>query len=189
MKVALLSFAFGEYSIRLASALARSCEVGLWLTDQQGAAYLEHLDPAVEYHPFTKPRLRQPHRQLPVVRKLYSEIKSFAPDVLHLQQGYMWFNPFLPMLRRYPLVVTVHDPTPHFGDRNGMKTPQFMTDIPYKHAAALIVHNNQMLEVMADRGTPVDRMHVVPHLTLGEPGEIESTDDGATILFFGRIGQ
>ncbi len=188
MRIAFVSFGFGEYSIRLASGLAEHAEVGLWLTDRQAAPHLRRLHPGVDFRPFHRPRMRHPFRQLGAINKLRSEIAQFEPDLIHLQQGYLWFNPALALLRQYPLVVTIHDPTPHLGDRPTRKTPQFIADIAYRRADGVIVHNDQVANIVADRGISAERIHVVPHLTLGDGGESPSVDeDGNLILFFGRI--
>ena len=59
-----------------------------------------------------------------IIYKIIQQIKKFEPDVIHLQQGHLWFNFALPLLRRYPLALTIHDPKPHLGDKGGKKTPQ-----------------------------------------------------------------
>jgi glycosyltransferase involved in cell wall biosynthesis len=188
LRIALVSFAFGEYSIRLASALAAEVDIGLWLTERQAAPHLALLDPAVYFRPFHKPRMRQPLGQIRAMIGLYRQISRFRPDLIHLQQGYLWLNPLLPFLRRYPLVVTVHDPTPHPGDRPGHKTPQLVADMAYRRATGVIVHNPQMEPRVIDRGVPAERIHTVPHLVLGNrsaappPPARESV-----VLFFGRI--
>ena len=41
----------------------------------------------------------------------------------------MWFNLLgLPLLRRFPLVLTVHDPLIHLGDEHSATTPQWIYD-------------------------------------------------------------
>ena len=66
MKVGLVSYDFGEYCVRLASALAPMAEVALLLPQQLAGPHLSALDPQVEFEPFDKPRLRQAGRQLRV---------------------------------------------------------------------------------------------------------------------------
>ena len=192
MRVAFVSFAFGEYSVRLASALAAELdEIGLWLAAAQADRYLDRLDGAVALNAFDKPRMREPHKQLPTIGKLISDLRRFEPDVIHLQQGYLWFNPVLRLLRRFPLVVSVHDPTPHLGDRLGRKTPQFVADMAFRRADGLIVHNDHIREVMEARFDDLAPTFVVPHVTLGEldgDGSGVAHDERAnTVLFFGRI--
>src|SRR4051794_21886496 len=108
MKVALVSHDFDEYCIRLAGGLADSADVLLILPSTQ-APYLSTLDPRVTLSLFDKPRLREPGRQLRAGWNLVRQIRDFNPDVVHFQHGHLWFNGFLPLLRRFPLVLTVHD--------------------------------------------------------------------------------
>lgn len=190
LRIAFVSFAFGEYSIRVANALAEHGEVALWLTTWQASPHTDLLDRRVDFRPFHKPRMRHPLRQLRVITRLYREIRDFQPDVIHLQQGYLWFNLGLARLRPVPLVVTIHDPTPHMGDRLGKKTPQRVADLAYLSATALIVHNEEMKAVVSARGVAGNRpIHVVPHPALGgsEPPPATSSNDGTRVLFFGRI--
>lgn len=189
MKVAIVSYDFGEYCVRLASALSRKADVLLLLPQQLAAQHLTNLDPGVTFHAFDKPRLRQPARQVRVALDLLRHVKSFDPDVVHLQQGHFWFNGCLPLLRNYPLVLTVHDPRHHLGDRGGRRTPQAIMDFGFRQAAQLIVHAGALRRVMTEecRIAP-EILHVVPHISLGSPpDEMPLQGESPTILFFGRI--
>ena len=134
--------------MRLASALRQMADVLLLLPRQLAGPYLSVLDPQVNLQPFDKPRLRQGGRQIRVGFDLLRQLKSFDPDVIHLQQGHLWFNGFLPLLRRYPLVLTVHDPRQHLGDDGGRKTPQAIMDFGFRRASQLIVHAKQSKQVV-----------------------------------------
>lgn len=187
MRIAFVTFAFGEYSIRLTSSLADHVEVGLWITDSQAQPYTDRLDDRVQLHPFAKPRMRQPMRQVGVMQQIFRQLRRYDPDLIHIQQGYLWMNPFLGLLRRYPLVVTVHDPEPHFGDRLGKKTPQFIADMAYRRAAAIIVHTPEVKRALHDRIDLAVETHVIPHLALGEPMPLSAKPSSNDVLFFGRI--
>ncbi len=189
MRVAFLSFDFGEYCIRLASALAREAEVRLMLPYDQAEHYLSWLDPAVDLHPFSKPRYRQAVRQLRTVAALLGRIRAFHPDVIHLQNGHPWFNLALPLLREYPLVLTIHDPRHHLGDREAQKAPQWIMDFGFRRASHLIVHATALKQtVMDELGLPSESIHVIPHVLLGDDtGHDALEEDGRMILFFGRI--
>jgi starch synthase len=189
VKVALVSFDFGEYSVRLASALSRLATVALLLPEHVAAPYLPDLDPQVDFQPFDKPRLRQPRRQLLLGRELIRRIRAFDPDVVHLQHGHLWFNAFLPLLRRYPLVLTAHDARHHVGDRISRKTPQAVMDFGFRRASRLIVHAKHVKEVIVRRcRVSPEIVDVVPHISLGStPDVAPSLDHDPTILFFGRI--
>lgn len=189
MKVAFISYDFGEYCIRLASALAQEAEVCLMLPQQLADPHLSKLDPTVQFRPFDKPRLRQPLRQMRVIYHLLRQIRRFDPDVVHMQQGHLWFNLALPLLRRYPLVITVHDPTHHMGDRGAHNTPESVLHFGFRRADQLIVQARQMADVVTDElGIPGEIVHTVPHLLLGDDTlHPETSEDESLILFFGRI--
>jgi glycosyltransferase involved in cell wall biosynthesis len=102
----------------------------------------------------------------------------------------MWFNLALPLLRSYPLVVTVHDPRHHVGDRDSQRTPQRLMDFGFRRADRVVVHGEmlkrQVMELFAKRS---DKVHVIPHVAIGSAGtgNAAGEDDGRTILFFGRL--
>jgi glycosyltransferase involved in cell wall biosynthesis len=189
MNVALVSHDFEEYCVRLANGLADMANVRLLLPSGLARARLAALDSRVSVQLFDKPRLRQPVRQLRAGWDLVRRIKAFHPDVVHFQQGHLWFNGFLPLLRRFPLIVTVHDPRHHPGDTTSKKTPQAVMDFGYRRASQLIVHAEPLKQVVIDacRIRP-ELVHVVPHVSLCDLPDTElSHDDPPTILFFGRI--
>ncbi|MBI4787670.1 MAG: glycosyltransferase family 4 protein [Chloroflexi bacterium] len=188
MKVALVSFDFGEYCIRLASALSRDAEVLLLLPESQSAPFVSRLDRAVTFRPFDKPRLRQPLAQMRAIRTILRYIREFDPDVVHFQHWHLWFDLALPLLK-YPLVLTIHDPTHHVGDRGAEKTPQAIINLGYRRAAQVIVHSRAVRDqVVAQVGVPENSVHVIPHIALGdEQAKSEIKEDDHLILFFGRI--
>jgi len=191
MKVAFLSFHFGEYSVLLASALAQQAEVLLLLSHQQAAPHLSRLNPAVNFQPFDQPRLRQPLKQVAMIYQILRKIRRFDPDVIHLQNGHIWFNLALPFLRHYPLVITIHDPAPHLGDRESGKKPHLMRIWDFGHQCAdrLIVHGQQLKQVVVDGlGFSSEIVHVVPMIALGDDqAQCQVEEDGHQVLFFGRI--
>lgn len=189
MRVALVAYDFGEYSVRLADALAREAEVLLVLPERLLASYASLLQREVRLCPFAKPRLRQPVQQLRTIGRIRRAIAAFAPTVLHLQHGHLWFNLCLPLFRRYPLVVTIHDPRLHVGDRASRRTPQPIMNLGYRRGRRLIVHAEALRrQVVEELGLPGDRVDVVPHIELGGPGtDGQGEEDAALVLFFGRI--
>ena len=117
---------------------------------------------------------------------------DFEPDVVHYQAGHLWFNLAWRALRKYPVVLTIHETRHHEGDRDSSKTPQWIKDLGYRRADRVIVHGEQIRRaVRADLGRPdeiIDTIPTVPDIVLSgrEPsGLVEG--DGRTILFFGRI--
>jgi len=188
MRVALVAFNFGEYCIRLASALAKDAEVLLILPEDKAHPHTSILDPAVTFHSFVAPRLRHAHRQLSTIRTVRKQIEGFSPDVVHLQQGHMWFNLFLPRLR-YPFVLTIHDWQPHPGDKLSQKTPRWVSNIAYRRADRMIVHTEHVKRlILAKHLIAPEHLYVIPHIKLGqETDQQEAFETENTVLFFGRI--
>jgi len=189
IRVALISFNFGEYCVRLANGLAQYADVSLLLPDRVVGMYRSALNDAVRLSSFHSPRLRQPVRQLRTMRRICRAITNFGPDLLHYQGGHLWFDLTLPLLRRYPLVFTVHDFRPHPGDRLSRKTPQWVETFARRHADQLIVHSKYIHDVMADELPHVaDKTTVIPHIQLSEDQSWRPCEEEARlVLFFGRI--
>jgi glycosyltransferase involved in cell wall biosynthesis len=189
MKVALISFDFGEYCIRLASALARETEVLLMLPHQRAAPHVSKLDQAVRFQPFSHPRLRQPLQQMRMIYTILRHINRYNPDVIHFQGCHLWFTFALPLLRCYPLVITIHDPRYHVGDRESQKTPQMIMHSGYHRADQVIVHSKQLKQVVVEElGFASQIVHVVPMIALGDDlAYSQVQEDNHQILFFGRI--
>jgi glycosyltransferase involved in cell wall biosynthesis len=189
MKVALVSYDFPEYCIQQANGLARAADILLMLPEGEAEEYRHALDRAVRFHTFVKPRLRQPIRQLTAISGMLRQIRRFHPDVIHFQHGHLWFNLALPLLRGYPIVVTVHDPAPHAGDCSSQKTPHGIMKLGYRRADHLIVHGQQIKrEVVHLLRTPAGRVHSIPHIAIGKADDSWDAVPAANrILFFGRI--
>jgi glycosyltransferase involved in cell wall biosynthesis len=193
MKVAFVAFDFGEYCIRLASGIAENADtrVLLLIAKEEADPYLHLLNTSVERRLFDKPRIRQVFKQCRMVVDLVRQIRAFKPDVIHLQLGHLWFNLLgLPLLRRFPLVLTVHDSLIHVGDAATGKTPQWVYDRACYQARERIVHAPQVKESLVKRlGIPADTVHVIPYVIVGDVDITvgEDVQEEPLVLFFGRI--
>ncbi len=189
MKVLFIAFDSAELSVRLASGLARRADVCLMVPRRSAQRYLHLLHPDVHFQPFDKPRLRQPWRQIWTTRSIVKRIKEFNPDVIHFQKQHLWFNLGLLFLRQYPVVVSIHDPRPHIGDQNSLRTPSLFWDFGYRRADRVIAHNPQMKQLIADDlDIPEEIIDIVPLVERGDPTVGEHLqEEGNLILFFGRI--
>lgn len=187
MRIAWVTYGFEEYSTLHVNALSEEQDVLLVMPNRGEARY--PVSAAIEHYAFDKPRLRHPVRQFLSVRKILRRVDQFRPDVVHFQQGHLWFNCALRSLRRYPLVVTIHDPRYHTGDLESRKAPQWMMDYGFRKADAAIVHGtvlaNQVQELF---GFHPNCVHHVPHVAMGAQLEgPKVAEDENLILFFGRI--
>jgi glycosyltransferase involved in cell wall biosynthesis len=189
MRVALISFDFGEYAVRVASSLSTYATVLLLLAEDEGAPFAGQLPPGVRHVPIPRVRLRQPLRQIRRNGWILQQLRDFGPNVVHLQQGSMWFNIALEFDHSFPLVLTTHDAERHPGDKLSRKTPYYFSKLGFHRADRLIAHNQYVKALLHEKlGIPEKKLRVVPHIQLGQHhGPVDSQDDGRTVLFFGRI--
>jgi glycosyltransferase involved in cell wall biosynthesis len=190
MKVLQIAFNSAELCVRVANALALETEVCLMLPRKLAEPCLKWLNPAVDFQPFDKPRLREPWRQIGMIYTLLKRIDQFNPDVVHLQKGHLYFGLVLPYVRRkYPLVISIHDPRQHIGDESSQRTPQALMDFAYRQAHRVIAHNEQMKEmIVKELGIAKTKIDVMPLIARGDPNAVQEIENGENlILFFGRI--
>jgi glycosyltransferase involved in cell wall biosynthesis len=189
LKVGLIAGGFGEYSLHLANALAEFSTV-LLMDRADPAAPLPAGTPAgVHLAPLPPARIRQPFGQLRRLATLKQWVAHFQPDVIHAQGGDPWLNLALPTLRKYPLVVTIHDTVRHVGDRAVRYVPQWVADVAHRQGDCAIVHARQLRALAATRfALPDECIHVVPHIALGDgTAAADVPEDPHHVLFFGRI--
>lgn len=189
LRVALISFDFGEYCVRLASALARKTELLLLLPQRLLEPHRSELDKAVHLESFHKPRIRQLGQQLRCMRILSQKIHDFAPDVIHYQGAHLWFDLVFPFLMQYPRVFTIHDFRPHPGDQPFQQTPFWIEMFARRCADELVMHNRYTRELVL-RELPAfkHKISVIPHIQVGKDLPPASTEqEEPLVLFFGRI--
>ncbi|PYT82450.1 MAG: hypothetical protein DMG40_05420 [Acidobacteria bacterium] len=189
LRVAFISYNFGEYCVRLVNVLAEHADVLLVMPEQIIAPHTAKLKEAVRLVAFRNPRLRRPIRQLRNIHSLVQQIHQFAPDVIHYQGAHLWFDLALPVLRRYPVVFTIHDLRPHPGDRLSQKTPQWIENFARRQADEWIVHTHYARDLLG-REWPAakEKISVIPHIQIGNtPSSAPVEEEENLILFFGRI--
>lgn len=189
LRVALISYDFGEYCVRLASALAQYADILLAMPDRLVEPHAAKLNHAVKLFPFPGARIRQARSQWLTIRSIFETVREFAPDVLHYQGVHLWFDLALPLFRRYPVAFTVHNFRKHPGDQPFQQTPFWIEMFARRRADQLIVHSQQVRDLMV-REWPgsAGRVAVIPHIQLGEDlSSAEIPEEENLVLFFGRI--
>lgn len=190
MRIAWITYDFEEYSARHVNAMAEDHDVLLVMPEPKEGAPRYHVDSRIDHYSFDKPRLRQPLRQLASNRKILRRVHNFEPDVVHFQQGHMWFNAALKSLKdAYPLVITIHDPRHHAGDSVSRKTPQWLMDYGFRKADHVIVHGETLRDQVHKLfGKSKSCIHVIPHVSMGgERHQNAFSENPNHVLFFGRI--
>lgn len=193
MRIAWISYGFLEYSSLHINAMNEHHDVLAVLPEVTADDEQYKLRPSVERFLFKKPRLRQPFQQRRSIQSILKAVYDFKPDVVHFQQGHLWFNFSLKTLQKdFPLVITIHDPKYHSGDRESKKTPQWVMDLGFRQADHVIVHGEKLANTVGHLfGIESNRIHSIPHVAMGnmsDQGQLNSVQtDSNLILFFGRI--
>ena len=187
MRIVLLDFLLHSYSVPLANALAEHGEVTLMLPDKASDAHRQALRSDVKLWQFHPYRIRYPTNVL-TVGKILREISAINPHIVHQVFGFEWMEFALPLLRRRPLVTTVHDAQIHPGDHESSSLGQSME---WKCATQVIVHAQAVKrQLIEDQRVAENKIHVIPHGTYDfylRWADEQVVERKNTILFFGRI--
>jgi glycosyltransferase involved in cell wall biosynthesis len=195
LKVACLPTGPDEYAAAVIRALAARADVLVIASPAWAARYGGDLPAAVRIATPPWPRHRDP-RNLLLAWRILREVRSFAPDVVHfLGESVLWLVLALPWLRRWPLVVTVHEVDFHPGDVQAQTLPMGPIRLFRRAMDGAIVHGRGQAERLAAGGIrPPGGTHIVPHPVLdrharlaGDAATSEATPSGPRLLFFGRV--
>ena len=116
--------------------------------------------------------------------------RQLQPDIIHLETTLGRMVGALPLLRRLaPLVITVHDPSPHSGESPLKKV--LIRALTYAGADHFILHNRtQSVQFCQTYHVPAGRVSVTPLGVYNLYRLFSQTtplSDPHTILFFGRL--
>lgn len=123
--------------------------------------------------------------------RMLKEIKKYRPDVVHLQIGSSMLGFYIPFLRRYPIITTFHDLSPHIGEAKFWE--KYMHAYIRHTSKYLLVHGERLREAMiSDYRQPPSKVKSIPigphnidAFKMYEREDIK--EDGNVVLFFGRI--
>jgi starch synthase len=195
MRIALIALHFAEYSYRLAAALARNNEV-LLIVERNSFERELGTTPPQKTRGLTLHYVQHSRSFLSVIgnaRSIRSTVESFQPDVVHIQEviwDYLLFA--LPTLKRFPIVLTIHDPAPHSGEAQlmGLRKRYNLYRWLIRRSCDAVIAHGDFLSSEVERLYPRLRGKVfsIPHGPLGKMDETPNFawEQGA-LLFFGRI--
>jgi glycosyltransferase involved in cell wall biosynthesis len=155
------------------------------------ACFYQRVDSA----PWLQGRLRQIAKgcaHVAGMANLVRKIRQRRPDVVHVQ-WVVWpllDIAFMALIRRWcPVVMTVHDTTPVYGDRSWW-LQRVGRELPWKLADKIIVHTRGGRQALLRKGVPDERISVIPHgpLALSVPiVRPAARDPRWTMVLFGEI--
>jgi len=188
MHITLVSQFNVEYSIQLANALSRKERTTILLWQDIANEYTQFLQHPVEAEFIPKPRAKN-LKNLNLALKTTRRIKEMDPDIVHIQNPYTWFCPGLPFLKGYPIVLTIHDPTPHIGREQAHF--KWVTKYFLPFSDRVIVHGKRMKELMMkEYKVREHKVRIIPHGDFSFYGKLASEgikEEDNSVLFFGRI--
>lgn len=195
LRVAIYAPHFAEYSYRLASGLARHCDVRLVLNRKDANQQWELKDIAVAAPFDTRIRDLSLRRGGAFgIPASFLDIISFRPDVVHCHEVPEIYTSKLVQLLRplgIPLVLTVHDAIPHSEGGSGTSPREDGWRGRMRASASMVTMHGQ--SCIADfrsaspdfNGQILSSMHGV--LMVPPAQSAVSEPEAARILFFGRM--
>lgn len=172
MKALYISRGFGDYVIELLNGMCGEVETHVAVA-RQDEWIVKHLDRRVHVFNAGLPRVRD-WRNVLALSRLHRYIRALRPDVMHLQSGVIWELALSSVLRRIPVVLTVHDLTRHPTHNGRAGTPQRMLDYALRVCDGIVVHGSTLEDAARQR---CDRLGVsrairsIPHGVLSRYGQ------------------
>jgi glycosyltransferase involved in cell wall biosynthesis len=122
---------------------------------------------------------------LPALARVINRVRAWQPQVVHAQEN---SDPrLLVVARRYPLVVTVHDPKYHPGEPTVQAVEEMVWRSWLRSAERVVVHGERLRGLLPP-SVPRERVAVIPHGT--EPhAEPDPPPAERTVLLYGRLAK
>jgi glycosyltransferase involved in cell wall biosynthesis len=124
-------------------------------------------------------------------RRIFRLLKHFNPDLVHDSSGNAckWSFGLWPFIaRRWPLVITEHDPQPHPG--MGGCFPHMTRRFAWKSAHHFIVHGKQCRQALLGAGIGKHKVSINRHGSFEVYNQSRHTnviEEENTVLFFGAL--
>lgn len=128
--------------------------------------------------------------------RIYSLARKFKPDVVHFQEvPHEYQTAAIILLRKLPIVLTVHDPVPHIGEdtqshNSFWRRKDFYSKLQRKLAGALISHGEFLCDQLKSATQGQKKICNIHHGPLGllfDEVDQPQKFDTFNFLFFGRM--
>ena len=177
-----------EYTIQLANSLSKKNDVTILLWKNLAGNYLNIINKNIKLVFLNKPRTKSLKNFLLIYRTIRI-INSINPDIVHIQNPFSWMCIGLPFLKKYFIVLTIHDPKPHLGVKKIHSRLTYLVAIHY--ADRIIIHGRRLKEIIIkEYHVPEDKLHIIPHGDFSFFKTLindQFDEEENWILFFGRM--
>lgn len=204
MRVLIIGLFSPEFMIAQANSLAGKCEVTLLVTQQNMDGLFPDdinpldrlfsnglLDQRVSLQQMNYPKGNFLYKAS-FIHQIIKKVRTICPDIVHYHSGgEPWIPLALLFLRRFPLVVSIHDAKHHPGDKPPKLVLTAKNRLLSRLADGIIVHGFQQSEVFSNQH-PIhpEKIHVIylvyPEL-FRRCSKYQGRMEPQTILFFGRV--
>lgn len=184
---------FGHYTAMLANAVSR--RVRVTIIGEKRIVKFNYINSNISiYNVFNYPvgfslRNLLSFKNICIINKI-------KPDLIHVTTPYPVINIMVRFFyaKRYPLLVTVHDPKPHLGEvKYNWRSifTDFFHILLVKKANRIIVHSEKHKNELMERGISCRKIAVIPHgdYSFFTKYRKNTLPEKNCILFFGRIIQ
>jgi alpha-maltose-1-phosphate synthase len=128
-----------------------------------------------------------PRKILFEYRQIVETIQSFNPDIIHITSGHILLILLMRKFRHKPIIITLHDVTPHVGENTWLH--RLIIACQIRSATHIFVHGSLLKKELIKVGIYDDKISVIPHgdYSFFKDYWINGIPEEESILFFGRI--
>ncbi|OGC94629.1 MAG: hypothetical protein A2W25_09395 [candidate division Zixibacteria bacterium RBG_16_53_22] len=165
MKIAFFSGCV-EYSVCLANSLRKDCKLDFIYNGNyvrfRDESILDLLESGIRKIELSRYRIRD-YRNFWNYRLFAVELRHY--DIIHFQEGDIWFSLNRSLFKNVPLVLTVHDPTQHAGLPfiNRMYQDYAQRWIVTQSDSYIVHGQNMKNDLARNFSVPLERINVIPH--------------------------
>jgi glycosyltransferase involved in cell wall biosynthesis len=121
---------------------------------------------------------------------IFKIINKEKPDVIHIVFEDILLGITSHFLKKkYPVVVTEHDPSFHKGEKIYRKLHHGFSKLITRRADAIIVHGKTMKKILVNKNVSEDKIYSIPHgdYSIYAKWKKEEIKEEKAVLFFGSI--
>ena len=199
MKILLIQFSETSnlYTPSLANALARkNHDVIVLIARRFNRFYGDNVNVIVEDIPLSYMKVAIKTVNPLIFYKIVKIIKRINPDVIHVTNEHLWNLILFPLLKKYPLTVTIHEPVFRDAHRTGsiirtagLRLEFLSRKFTRKWGDTFITHGKKTKKILLEHNIPSNKIWYVPHGAFSNftNWKKDNIKEEKAILFFGLI--